>query len=293
MNRKIAKSFSEEGRDLLRGAAGGLVFGLPILFTMEIWFRGLHFPAGHLLGILSFAMVVNVAFSYASGLRAHNKEHTIAGALADATTALGLGLVTAAAVLALIGQLRFDESATGWLGKIVIEGAAISLGVTFTNRKFPRGGEHEKKNNRYAQLEKAPLSREQKQARLDFYNMAAVLGGAVVFSFNIAPTEEIVMIAAGRSAGGILLLLLAEVAVCYIILYASQFKEGKVFKKTPMQAPAAEVAMTVAMSLAVAAILLLLVGEMEALHSLYAFVAATVTLGFAAVIGGAAGKLVV
>lgn len=297
MSTAILSSFSEEGRDLLRGAAGGLIFGTPLLFTMEMWFQGTRFSPAHILGLLAFAALVNIAFGYSAGLRAHNRDHSIWGAMADAATALALGIVVAVAVLALIGQLQAGESLSGLLGKITLQGAAISLGITFTNRKFPRrhGGDGKSGagEGRYAQLEKAPLSAEQKQARLDFHNMAAVLGGAMVFCFSIAPTEEILLISAGRAAPHILLLLGAEALVCYVILYASEFKEKKVFKKTPMQSPAAEVVMTLALSLVVSAVLLFLLAEMKALASPEAFVAAMVTLGFPAVVGGAAGRLVV
>lgn len=285
------QSLHEEGRDLLRGAAGGLIFGTPLLFTMEMWFQGTSFSPPHLLGMLAFAAFVNICFSYASGLRAHNTDHSLLGAVADGITAMALGVIVAVLVLALIGMLDPAEGRDSMIGKIVIEAAAVSIGVTFTNRKFPRG--RKTRSRQYEELENAPLTREQKQARLDFYNLAAVLGGAVIFSFNIAPTEEILMIANGLSAPQLLLIVLAQLGVCYVILYASQFKESKVFKKTWMQAPAAEIVMTVALSLLVAAVLLLLVGHTSAMHSADGFIAAVVTLGFPAVIGGAAGKLVV
>lgn len=285
------KSLRQEGRDLLRGAAGGLIFGTPLLFTMEMWFQGMNFSPLHLLGMLAFAAFVNTCFSYASGLREHNKEHTFMGAVADAMTALALGIIVSVIVLGLIGLLDPNDGRDSLIGKVIIEAAAVSIGITFTNRKFPRG--HTQDSRSYKELEKAPLTREQKQARLDFYNLAAVLGGAVVFAFNIAPTEEITLIAKKIEAYHLLAILMSQLGLCYLILYASEFKESKVFKKTWMQAPLAEIVMTVALSLVVSALLLLLVGDMSALGSMDSFIAAVIVLGFPAVIGGAAGKLVV
>jgi uncharacterized membrane protein len=194
--------------------------------------------------------------------------------------------------LALIGQVNLEEGVDALVGKIVVQAAAISVGITFTNTRFPRraksGG-----SRAYWRLFWAPLTREQKQARLDFHNLAAVLGGAAIFSFNVAPTEEIVLIAAGLGPAALLLLLAAEFGVCYLILYAAQFKEKYVFKHTPMQSPPAEVVMTVAASLLMACFLLVLLGDTAASLNDPLFIAAVITLGFPAVIGGAAGKVVV
>ena len=60
-----------------------------------------------------------------------------------------------------------------------------------------------------------------------------------------------------------------------------------------MQSAPAEVVMTVASSLLMAGFLLVLLGETAASLNDPLFVAAVITLGFPAVIGGAAGKVVV
>jgi putative integral membrane protein (TIGR02587 family) len=292
MTAKMKASIHDECEDLIRGAAGGLIFGAPLLYTTEMWLRGMHLSPLHLIGVVAFISIINIGFSYASGLRAHNKDHSFPGAIADAVTALALGVVVATIILYLIGQLNSGDSPDVVLGKIVIEACAVSLGVTFTNTKFPRH-RGKKKPIGYKELEKAPLSDEQKQARLDFYNMAAVVGGAVIFSFNVAPTEEVIAIATSQSAASLLLLALFQFLVCYIILYAADFKEGVVFKRTAMQSPAAEIIMTVALAWVVSAVMLALIGAQDAKLSFDVFIASVLTLGFPAVIGGAAGKVIV
>lgn len=290
----VIDSFKDEGDDLLRGAAGGLIFGTPLLFTLEMWIHGMRVSPGHLLLFLFFITITNIGFSYSSGLREHNEGHSILGALADSVTAMVIGLAVAIPILALIGQLNHGDGIDILLGKIMIEGGAISLGVTFTNTKFPRKKDQEKgEKSRYEKLEKSGLSAAQKQARLDFQNMAAVVGGAVIFSFNVAPTEEVVIIASQQTAASLLVLVAAQFLICYIILYAADFKEHKVFKKTPMQSPAAEVLITVTLSFCVAAVMLMLMGYGQALEGLPMSIAAIITLGMPAVIGGAAGKAIV
>lgn len=289
---RAIKSLKEEGCDILRGSAGGLIFGTPLLFTMEMWFHGMEITPDHLLGIVLFVSLINIGFSYASGLRRHNQDHNLIAAIADSITAFAIGLIIATIILGLIGQLNSGDNWDIVSGKIILEACAVSIGMTFTNAKFPKERKEDKSSN-YKELENSPLSKEQKQARLDFYNMAAVVGGAVIFSFNVAPTEEVVVIATAQTPLSLLVLALSQLFFCYVILYAANFKEKKVFKKTAMQSPAAEIMMTVALAWIVSAIMILFMGVEDTKVDMDTFIACVITLGFTATIGGAAGKIVV
>ena len=288
-------SIREEGKDLIRGAAGGLIFGTPLLFTMEMWYHGVTFSSGHLLGLLALVGVINLVFSYASGLRAMHEGHSLVGAIPDMVTSLALGLVIATIVLALIGHIPGDGMEAS-LRKIIIEGAVISIGVTFTNTKFPRqNAANDEKSGAQINdpLSKSDLSLAQKQTRDDLENLAAVIGGALVFTFNIAPTEEVTLLATTIPPYTLLLLFFSEIVICYIILFAANFKEHKIYKDNIMQHPYAEVAITVAASFLVAALLLCLVSYDHVLASTHHFAASVVVLALPAVVGGSAGRLVV
>lgn len=291
----IGDSLRNEVNDLLRGLAGGLIFGMPLLYTMEVWHHGMSFSSAHCLGLLCFILFINFAFCYASGLRGNNEGHSIHKALADSITAIGLAILAAAAVLYLIGRLDFSSGLNGILGQVIVEACAISIGITYTNSKFPRNhhDKSEKKHKNADALDKGRMSAAEKQARHDFHNFAAAIAGALIFTLNIAPTEEVVQIASTLHSGSLLLLLCAEVGACYLILYAAEFKEKKVYKASPLQSPAAEVILTVSASLIVAGVLLLLIGEQQGITSVPLFVASVITLGFPAIVGGAAGRLVV
>jgi hypothetical protein len=39
-----------EGRNMLRAVAAGALIGMPLLYTMEMWSRGVSLPPGRLLG---------------------------------------------------------------------------------------------------------------------------------------------------------------------------------------------------------------------------------------------------
>jgi hypothetical protein len=49
------------GRSLLRAVAGGAIFGMPLLYTTEMWRHATIYPAGHLF--LGAVLLVNFVFS--------------------------------------------------------------------------------------------------------------------------------------------------------------------------------------------------------------------------------------
>src|SRR5687768_17865544 len=92
----------QEGQDLLRGIAGGAIVGMPLLYTMEMWWHGMVLSEWHLLGLLAAILLVNTLFSFFVGLR---EEYTLPGALCDAVTASGIAILLSSLVLWLIGEL--------------------------------------------------------------------------------------------------------------------------------------------------------------------------------------------
>jgi putative integral membrane protein (TIGR02587 family) len=133
---------------------------------------------------------------------------------------------------------------------------------------------------------------ERAQLRADLRDVGATVAGSVVFAINIAPTEEIVMIASRISPLHLLAMLGFGLLLCYIILFASGFEEQEVFVPGIFQKPWAEVLNACALSLLVSATLLLLLGQSSATDSVPNLIASTVVLGLPAIVGGAAGRIV-
>ena len=114
-----------------------------------------------------------------------------------------------------------------------------------------------------------------------------------MFAFNVAPTEEVITIAARLAPWQHLLVMAASLGLCYLILFASGFDDERtVHVPSPFQRPAAETVMAYATSLVVAFVLLVLVGVPEATANPTIAVQCTVTLGLVATVGGAAGRLI-
>lgn len=273
----------------MRGIAAGAIVGMPLLYTMEMWFHGITVSEWHLLGLLGVFLVVNFLFSLLSGFR---DEYSVGEAVSEAITALALGLLFAGAFLWLIGEIGGGASLRDAIGKIVIEAGAVSLGVSFANAQMRRrdesGGAWPGES-----AQRADKDPERRQLEADFKEAVAALAGATVFSLNVAPTEEVLVIAGRLGPWRALALLAATVILCYVILFASQFKEHSVHVPSAFQHPAAETAIVCALSLITGFVLLALVGQRGVFASASTAIAATITLGLPATVGGAAGRLII
>jgi putative integral membrane protein (TIGR02587 family) len=283
--------FKQETRDLLRGISGGAIFGMPLLYTMEIWMNGRLFSSLLLILILVLTLALNICFSYFAGLREKNMDNQIYSAIDDGVTSMALGLVLAFFILFFIGRLDLGPGAIlGSLGKIVLEACIISVGITFTNFKF-KSHKQERSLPLPSRLTLSPSAR---QLRKDLNDFAATMAGAFVYTFNVAPTEEVILIASELSPLQLIPLLAAEVFLCYIILFASGLGKNEVYEKDSFfQKPLSEMILCTSISLSISAGLLALLGYggLQVTDSL--FLPAVVTLGLPAVVGGAAGRLVV
>jgi putative integral membrane protein (TIGR02587 family) len=285
----------EEGRNLACAVAGGAIVGMPLLYTMEMWWHGLVLSELHLLLVLAGTLVVNFLFSLSSGFR---EAYSVPEALSEALTAVGVGVVFSVVVLALIGEIRPGVAPVEIAGKILLEAAAVSIGASFANSQVRERSRQAQDGSPGAggaapgsdDAENSPASR---QLQADIKEAGAALAGSTVFALNIAPTEEVVMIATRLSRVQQLGLLAAGLVLCYLILFAAQLKTRPVHLDSLFQHPAAETLFCGAISIFVSAVLIVLLGERAALSDASVFVATVVTLGLPAMVGGAAGRLIV
>jgi putative integral membrane protein (TIGR02587 family) len=296
----------QESRDLLRGLAGGAIVGMPLLYTMEMWWHGMTLGEWHLLVLLGVILLINFLFSLVSGFR---QEYSVAEALSESITAVGLGIVFSFVVLCLIGELTWDAAPDEIVAKILLEALVVSVGVSFANAQV-LGKSRTGDDNQQGHVPNAddaesgttgkpdergdePADPERLQLRADLKDAGATLAGAIVFALNIAPTEEVLMIATRLGPWQQLAMLAGGMLLCYIILFASGFEEHQVYVESIFQNPLAETIMTSALSLAVSFALLLLFGQREVMSYPVTAIAATITLGLPAIVGGAAGRLII
>ena len=288
--------FAQEGRDLLVAITGGAIVGMPLLYTMEMWSSGLRLGPGQHLALLVGTLFINWLFSIVSGFR---HEYGALSAALESVTAVGIGVVFSSLILWLVGEIAPGDPSSEIVGKVLFQAVPVSLGVSVADahvRGKRRDGEEEREKqekspakSRPARPPRAELERE--QLRQDVRDVSSTLSGALLFSINIGPTEEVILIAGRLGAMQLVTIAFASLLLCYIILFASGIKDHPVHIQSLVQSPLAETVITYAASLLVALGLLVVLGEPDAVGSLDSLVAATVALGLPTAVGGAAGRI--
>lgn len=263
-------------QEYARGLAGGLLFSLPLLYTMEVWWVG--FSAGPVrLGVAVLATFgLLLGYNWFVGLR---RDASFGDVIAEAFEEMALGLLAAAALLWLLGRLQgsFDEA----LGKIVVEAMTMAVGVSVGQVEL--GGDEEAADQGTKNADSG-TSHFGEQVVL-------VLCGAFLFAANVAPTEEVVQIAAEATPVQLLLLALLSLVLIAFVLHGSQFRGARRSRPfRPEASPLEGVVVTYAITLGVSAFLLWFFGRYAGALWPMA-VAQTVVLGVPTALGAAAGRL--
>jgi putative integral membrane protein (TIGR02587 family) len=282
MQRPINKSLQEYAR----GIAGGLLFSLPLLYTMEVWWAGFTSHPWRLLIYVVATYILLIGYNYFGGLR---HDTGWADVLIDSVEELGLGLGLSSVMLLLLGRVTFDMPASEFIGKIIIEAMTVAIGVSVGTAQLG-GGDGDTGTGGVASAKTS--DGEASKNRIHFMGQVVIaLCGAVLFAANVAPTEEVVLIASEISSWNLLGLALISIALGALILFYSDFTGARRFAQTRgVSAVVIGTVITYSIALVSSAIILWFFGRFEGM-SLIVCLAETVVLGLAATLGASAGRL--
>ena len=286
--RSTAADWRREASDLVRGASGGFLLGVPLFYTMEVWWIGSWVHPRWMLGALLLSLVVVVALNRTSGFR-DTRATNWRDAAVDGVEMVVVGLLCAAAVLGILREITLDTSLEEAMGKIVFEAIPFAFGAALARQFLPRGDHDEDADD--SPLD-APGGLAISQTLSD---AGAAAVGAMVLCLPIAPTDEIPMIASAVTPPGLLLMAVASLLISYAIVFEADFadQEGRSRHEGPFQGPFAETAGSYLISLVVSAAALLFLQRMGPDQDWTTWLSYTVILGLPATIGGAAGRLAV
>lgn len=137
MRQRNPGAWQNELVDLARAFSGAFLFGIPLLFTMEMWWIGTYIDAWRLLIFLAVAFLANFGLAGMAGFR---HEGSFIGALEQATTAMAVGVVAAVVTLLVLNRISLSDPLTSVLGKVVLQTVPLSLGASAANAVFGSGG---------------------------------------------------------------------------------------------------------------------------------------------------------
>ena len=224
--RPPAQSLREYGR----GIAGGLIFSIPLLFTMEVWWASfLLEPRRLLLYVLgSFALLL--AYNRFAGLREDASWWECA---IDSVEEMGIGLVLGALMLWLLGRLDASGGGLEIVGKIIMEGMTVAVGVSVGTAQLGTDqaqGAADAPSDDSADDDSADdedwgdAGGRNGDARRVLAQVAVAFCGAILFVSGVAPTEEILVVASEAAPVKLLFIALLSLLLGALVLFFSEFR---------------------------------------------------------------------
>jgi putative integral membrane protein (TIGR02587 family) len=261
---------------LARAFGGAVFFSLPLLMTMEMWWLGFHMERLRLALFMVLMIPLLVALDHYAGFK---ETATWQEDVVDGMIAYGVGIVSAAAVLLLFNVVQVGMPMREIVGKISLQAIPASFGAVIATSQL--GGEKETESNR---------------RRATGYGAELLLmtSGAIFLAFNVAPTEEMILIAYRLTPWHTLALALLSLALMHAFVYAVEFHG------TP-EAPAGTPGWSIflrftvvgySVALLVSAYVLWTFGRYDATPAALQ-VTQAIVLGFPAALGAAAARLII
>ncbi|RNI33297.1 TIGR02587 family membrane protein [Rufibacter immobilis] len=283
--KKIVHSLQEYGR----GIIGGLLFSLPMLYTMEIWWTSFDVSPWRLLLYMLVTFVLLLGYNTYAGLRpgASWKEIAI-----DSVEEMGLGLVLSFLFLLLLGQIHLQEmSLERIVYMTVVEAMPVAIGVSVGTAQLGASREEDQEDTEQAQEPQPADGNQQGRASTLELIMLATCAG-MLFGANIAPTDEVMLIAANASPVQLLFLLGVSLVLSGGILFYVEFRGAHVTQANERPGALEVVwglSITYAAAFCVSAGALWFFGRYEGV-GLQVGVEATVVLAMVSSLGASAGR---
>ena len=189
-----------------RAFGGALIFSLPMLMTMEMWWLGFSMAQWKLALLLLVTIPLLIGLSHYMGFE---ETFGLKDDALDALVALAIGFFSAAVTLGVFAVLQTSMSAEEIIGKISIQAVPGSIGAMFAQSEL--GGNYKKRQER-------------RRHAGYFGELFIMAAGALFLAFNVAPTEEIVLIGHQMSPWHSIALVLLSLFIMHAFVYSVEFQ---------------------------------------------------------------------
>ncbi|MFN2513111.1 MAG: TIGR02587 family membrane protein [Pyrinomonadaceae bacterium] len=172
-NQDQSRAQSKHFVDLAHDFGGAIIFSFPLLMTMEMWWLGFYMDRFRLALFLALTFVMVVGLSYLEG-----GDETLKIEMLDALVAYAVGYIVVAVMLVLFGIIKPGMSVDEIVGKISLHAVPGSIGAILARRL----------------LEVEETKKERRRREWYVAKMFLMGVGAIFLAFQLAPTEEMVLI---------------------------------------------------------------------------------------------------
>jgi putative integral membrane protein (TIGR02587 family) len=264
-------------KDSGRSIVGGLILGLPLLYTMETWWLAWRLPAWLLLSFaLGGLVLILVAVRFVGWRKDHPGKSPLRVAVRDFFDLVLHSFVGAYLVLLLFGVIELNTPWPEVVRHAAVQVVPFGLGAAIANRALKEDG-NGNGGGRTVRKEAATFA----------------IGG-IFFALPIAPTEEMELMAAHAGWWRLALVPVLAILLTYLALYELQLR-GSAARSDGAGRPlyqVGEVFGGYVLALGLAALMLAGLGHFV-MGSYEEIVQKTVVLSFVTSIGGAAARVVI
>lgn len=287
------KEWSEEWGEIVSGISGGFLFGIPLLYTMEVWFIGSYGEPPILLGIIAITFFVVFLLNRVEGFRSQEVEtESLIDAIAESIETLAIGFVCATVIMIVLQEINLQTPLVEGLGKVVFEAVPFSFGVALS-RSILSGDRYTNSNSNQSQ---SPRKGKKRIIWADtLTDLSGTILGALFVAFSIAPTDEVAMLAAPATPPWLLLIIFTSLIITYLIVFASGFTNQTKRRQQQgiFQRPESETLAYYLVSLFASALMLWFFQRLAFDDPWSLWMRYSIVLSLPASIGGAAGRLAV
>lgn len=260
-----------------RGIIGGLIFSLPLIFTMEIWWSGFIASPESLLICIAVTFLLLLGYNRYAGMR---EDTTFFDLCWDSVEEIGLAFIVSFMFLFLIGEISFAMSFDEIFGKVIIESMIVAIGISVGTAQLGandggNSGMNDKKDEKH-----------------DIFGVIVLsICGATLFASSVAPTDEVMEIAIEIDNIRLLLIILLSLVLAAIILHFSEFK-GTGTKKSNLKYVLQTTSINYMIALLISFMLLYFFGRIVD-HGFEIILAQVIVLSLPATMGASAGRLLI
>ena len=256
-----------------RATVGSVFFAFPLLMTMEMWELGFHMDRVRLLIFLIAGTGLIFGLAFYAGFR---ETRGLRNEVLDTFAALALGFGVSVVLLGLFGVYSLGEPLSASVGKTALQAIPAAMGAVLSRHQLTGATANEASD--------APGSTYAGELFL-------MVAGALFIAFNVAPTEEMILISFRMSLAQTLALAALSIVLLHLIVFSLGFAgqethEGHVRAFIHFSIPGYAIALLVSLYV------LWTFGRTDGL-SPREIVSTMIVLGFPAALGAALARLVV
>jgi putative integral membrane protein (TIGR02587 family) len=260
-----------------RAIGGSIIFSVPMMMTMEMWRIGFYINPLRLLCLIALSLPLFYRISSMIGFR---KSKTFLDNLIDVAVAYAVAFLTTGIVLLTFGIITLDMNPGSIFSMLLLQAVPGSLGALLARHIVGESSEAEEE-----QAEK------HKNAYKD--DLIILASGALFLAFNLAPTEEMMLISYKMTTAHILALLVLTLLIMHAFAVASSQYTAKQLQHIAIHWTLFVRITAIGYVLAIA-ISFFMLWAFESIDDVgfHNTLKATLVLGFPAGIGAAASRLI-